>query len=118
MVEDGSEGILGQDILFRSRLEAELRKNLLNDDKRTISSKQLTQSVLQNFPGSADASPNLSVKSNMSTDDENDMKHSKDMITKSDIPIILICIHGGLDSLLIVREALKRRVPILILTVN
>ncbi len=47
----------------------------------------------------------------------NDPVKAKESEKINKIPIVKICIHGGFDTLLFCREALKNKVPILVLNV-
>jgi hypothetical protein len=72
LIDNNREGEDEREILFRSRLEAELI--------------------------------NESLK-------------SEDPCRINRIPMIRICVHGGFDTLQFCKEALKQRIPILILSV-
>ena len=53
------------------------------------------------------------------SDDESKLKEDemKDMERKGNIPMILICVNGGPDCLIYIKEALKHKIPVLILEV-
>lgn len=94
VVEHKQNADFYDEINFRNKFETELRKTELDPSmmKRDIS----------NAVGSLQGS-------NVGSDDE--MEVDK----KFNIPMIQICVHGNFETLYVLQESLKQRVPILIL---
>jgi transient receptor potential cation channel subfamily M protein 2 len=98
LVDDGTEGQFGKEIEFRSLLEAELRKGKsikYYEKKRNQKKKVLNQ-----------------LNSN---DSDSDTNHNG--ITET-IPMILIVVQGGPNTLITVEHSLKQSVPVLVLAVS
>ena len=103
LVDDGSEGLFGKEIEFRAHLEAELRKGkslkyyeLKRSQKKKVSARSGYQGQI--------------------SDDEDDIQDEDDMRNES-VPMILIVVQGGPNTLITVEESLKQMVPVLVLAV-
>lgn len=96
---DSKKSNINEEILFRARLETELRKTRLHQ----VEYKKSIKTQLSN-PSSV-----------ASSDDESKVESEFD--NKFNTPMIQICVHGGYDTLLVLQESLKQRVPILVLSV-
>ncbi len=104
LVDDGSEGHFGKEIEFRAHLEAELRKgrSLKHYENRRILRKRLTRtSSLAGYQPS----------------DEEEESNDEESSNES-VPMILIVVQGGPNTLITVEESLKQSVPVLVLAVN
>ncbi len=88
LVDDGSEGLFGKEIKFRAKFENELRKGK--------SLKYYENKRTQRFPTS-----NLEFQEK-----------------KEIVPMILIVVNGGPNTLLTVVESLEENIPILVLAVS
>lgn len=107
LVDDGSEGLFGKEIEFRAHLEAELRKgkSLKYYEQKRSSRKKI----------SARGSSALAMM--QQSDDEED-DHDEDNPRNEMVPMILIVVQGGPNTLLTVEESLKQNVPVLVLAVS
>ncbi len=96
LVDDGSVDMFGKEIEFRARLEDELRKGKLAEyyEKKRKERKKSINNVL--------------------SFDESD----EDEFQNEYIPMILIVVQGGPNTLMTVEESLKENVPILVLAVS
>ncbi len=101
-VDDGSEGQFGKEIKFRARLEHELRKG------RTL--KYYENKRRTGGGGGGRAQQGWSP---LAQPVSSDIKESKELI-----PMILIVVNGGPNTLLTVVESLKEAVPVLVLAVG
>ena len=93
-MDDGSEDQFGKEIEFRARLEAELRKGHL--------------------PGHYEAKRKERKRTGVLSIDQND---ETDTQKNEYIPMILIVVQGGPNTLMTVEESLKENVPVLVLAV-
>lgn len=101
MVDDGSNGRFGVEIEFRAHLEAELRKG---KSLKYYESKQNTTKKLHRFSKSP---------SQFSEEEESDEEDCKN----ESVPMILIVVQGGPNTLITVEQSLKQSVPVLVLAV-
>lgn len=103
LVDDGSEGLFGKEIEFRAHLEAELRKgkSLKYYEQKRSSSKRKTYS--------------RSSSSGQNPSDDEDDEHDEENPRNEMVPMILIVVQGGPNTLLTVEESLKQNVPVLVL---
>ena len=92
MVDDGSEGQFGKEIEFRAHLEAELRKG-----------RPLKYYEAQRNKKKYD-------------EEESPIELEEDSLTE--VPMILIVVQGGPNTLITVEESLKQMVPVLVLAVS
>ena len=92
MVDDGSEGQFGKEIEFRAHLEAELRKG-----------RPLKYYEAQRNKKKYD-------------EEESPIELEDDSLTE--VPMILIVVQGGPNTLITVEESLKQMVPVLVLAVS
>ena len=90
LVDDGSEDMFGKEIGFRARLEAELRRGKLPDQYEKMRKEKRKNSY-----------------NSIENEDAQSM-----------IPMILIVVQGGPNTLLTVEESLKKNVPVLVLAVR
>lgn len=91
LVDDGSEGNFGKEIEFRAHLEAELRRGKppeYYEKKRKGLQKSSSSSI------------------------------KEDSQKENSIPMILIVVQGGPNTLLTVEESLKKNLPVLVLAVS
>ena len=95
LVDDGSEGEFGKEINFRAALEAELRKG-----KSLKYYKDLTPRA--NIEG-------VQKKDIIEQDEKN---------RKVTIPMVLIVVQGGPNTLLTVEETIKMNIPVVIVAVR
>jgi hypothetical protein len=100
-IDDEAKGEFGHDVRFRTNLEAEMRKS-----KSSNHAWPRRKSSVGSFINSLDGE----------TDDEKNSLLDQEL-TELSIPMILICVNGGLDALKQICEVLKQRTPILILQV-
>ncbi len=92
LVDDGSDSNFGVEIKLRARLESELRKG-----------KSLRYYAQRR-------------SSNVDSDDSDQEDNSGEV--DNTIPMILIVVQGGPNTLKTVAEGMKKKIPILILVVN
>ncbi len=92
LVDDGSEGQFGKEIEFRAHLEAELRKG-----------RPLKYYEAQRNKKKYD-------------EEESPIELEEDSLTE--VPMILIVVQGGPNTLITVEESLKQMVPVLVLAVS
>ncbi len=97
LVDDGSEGSFGKEIEFRASFESELRKG-----------KSLTYYRKKFIKRNGKQS--LTVKSNWTT--------ANDDTEQENIPMVLIVVQGGPNTLFTVAESLSQNIPVLILAVS
>ena len=97
LVDDGSEGQFGKEITFRAKFENELRRG---KSLKYYETERLNQQFRFNNRASFRA------------ETEGLEKEHKELI-----PMILIVVNGGPNTLLTVVESLKENVPILVLAV-
>ena len=93
-VDDGSEGLFGKEIEFRAHLEAELRKG------RPLKYYESQRNLKKH-----------------DDDEEEDTRDHEDTL-HSEVPMILIVVQGGPNTLITVEESLKQMVPVLVLAVK
>ena len=95
LVDDGSEGMFRKEIDFRARLEDELRKghSLKYYERKRFLRKQKTTTLIY--------------------DSDEDDKCS----LEGAVPMILIVVQGGPNTLLTVEDNLKKNIPVLVLAV-
>jgi hypothetical protein len=128
LVDDGSEGLFGKEIEFRAHLEAELRKGKslkYYESKRNVRKKisaRSNNSASSNLSGAATTTTTLNNANNNNnqqqiSDDENDSQ-DEDGTRNESVPMILIVVQGGPNTLITVEESLKQAVPVLILAVS
>ena len=104
-MDDGSEGQFGKEIEFRAHLEAELRKGKSPKHYETKRSQSKKNKQWSN-------------QSQQIDDDEADDIQDEDCSRSETVPMILIVVQGGPNTLLTVEESLKQNVPVLVLAVN
>ncbi len=104
-VDDGSEGQFGKEIEFRAHLEAELRKG---KSLKYYENKRLLKKRI---------SSKLSSSNGMQQSDEEDDNEDENSNTET-VPMILIVVQGGPNTLITVEESLKQSVPVLVLAVK
>lgn len=104
-MDDGSEGQFGKEIEFRAHLEAELRKGKSPKHYETKRSQSKKNKQWSN-------------QSQQIDDDEADDIQDEDCSISETVPMILIVVQGGPNTLLTVEESLKQNVPVLVLAVN
>ena len=105
LIDETANDVHDQDILFRSKLETEIRR---------------CQFFENNLDSRASYKRPVSYQgSNCSSDDEGGgmVEEKIEIEKKINIPMILICVCGGADTLLVIVEALKQRVPLLVMAV-
>lgn len=102
LVDDGSNGRFGVEIEFRAHLEAELRKG---KSLKYYESKQNTTKKLHRYSNSASQ-----LSEDEEESDEEDCKNES-------VPMILIVVQGGPNTLITVEQSLKQSVPVLVLAV-
>lgn len=99
LVDDGTEGQFGKEIEFRAQLEAELQKGKslrYYETKREMRLKTSSKSFISD------------------QEDEND---SKEIDKTETVPMILIVVQGGPNTLITVEHSLRKSVPVLVLAV-
>lgn len=103
LVDDGSNGRFGVEIEFRAHLEAELRKGrslkYYESKRNTTKRLQRSSNVISQYSEEEEDS------------DEEDCRNES-------VPMILIVVQGGPNTLITVEESLKQAVPVLVLAVN
>lgn len=96
LVDDGSEGKFGKEIKFRAQLEAELRKGKpLKHYENNLKKRQYSNSAV--------------VYEETETNEKED---------QSLVPMVLIVVQGGPNTLLTVKESIKENMPVLVLYVK
>ena len=113
-MDDGSNGIYGKEIEFRAKFENELRKG--KSDIHYRNSRFSRRKRL-----ASEGSSNTNNGENDCDDDEIDdyaTEELKSGLKKVIVPMVLIVVHGGPNTLRSVVEAIKQNVPILVLAVN
>ena len=117
LCDDGSIGLYGKEIDFRSKFETELRKGrskIYYENTRVNKKNQLDFSSLYE---------NVSVKEMKQIDEEdeeNDELETDELkggLKKVTIPMILVVVNGGPSILLNIEDAIEKRIPILVLAV-
>jgi hypothetical protein len=101
---------MGFDVEFRIKFEAELRKHHVERSLLEEPSN-LSHNNRKNSSAATSTSLNLSLGSDKN---ENEPKRPE----KIDTPMILICVNGGYDALRLIDEALKQKIPVLVLLVS
>lgn len=114
MVDDGSENQFGKEIEFRAHLEAELRKG---KSLKHYESKRTQRSKKQNLSARSISLNRLELQQPQQSDDDDDSQ-DEDGIRNESVPMILIVVQGGPNTLITVEESLKQAVPVLILAVR
>jgi hypothetical protein len=119
LVDDGSEGQFGKEIEFRALLEAELRKGKslrYYESKRLNQRKKMTQlssnsntAMVFNNDNYNNNNINEQTTLNESVQEENEKSET--------VPMILIVVQGGPNTLITVEHSLKQAVPVLVLAV-
>ena len=89
-VDDGSQGMFGKEMVFRAHLEAELRKG------RPLKYYE-------------------NQRNRKKHEEEDSLSESEDDDSHSEVPMILIVVQGGPNTLIQVEESLKQNVPVLVL---
>ena len=117
LVDDGSDDQFGKEIEFRAHLEAELRqgKSLKYYEKKRNQRKKILSRSTSFGTGISGAVVNQNVVTH--SDDEND-EPDEDNNRNETVPMILIVVQGGPNTLLTVEQSLKQNVPVLVLAVN
>jgi hypothetical protein len=99
LVDDGSDGQFGKEIKFRAKFENELRKGRslkYYETRRQFMQRKQTYNKTENI------------------EDSNEQDHDSGEL----IPMILIVVNGGPNTLLTVVESLEENTPVLVLAVN
>lgn len=120
LVDDGSENQFGKEIEFRAHLEAELRKGRslkYYESKRNQRIKKYQQqlSARSISPNRLESQPQPPPKE---PSDDDDDSQDEDGVKNESVPMILIVVQGGPNTLITVEQSLKQTVPVLILAVN
>lgn len=124
LVDDGSENQFGKEIEFRAHLEAELRKGRslkYYESKRSQRLKRQQHQIsarstsLNRLEQQAQTAPSSSQQQQQSDDDED--SQDEDGVRNESVPMILIVVQGGPNTLITVEQSLKQAVPVLILAV-
>jgi transient receptor potential cation channel subfamily M member 2 len=105
LVDDGSEGLFGKEIEFRAHLEAELRKG---------KSLRYYEKKFKRKRNMSDRSSTSNSRVLTDFEDDNDEEISRN----ESVPMVLIVVQGGPNTLLTVEESLKQNVPVLVLAVS
>ena len=107
LVDDGSEGQFGKEIEFRAHLEAELRRgrSLKSYEIERLKRKR-KQLMLNGSSGNGNE---------MFAGNEPDVDDSSENEANRSVPMILIVVQGGPNTLITVEESLKQNVPVLVL---
>lgn len=102
LVDDGSEDKFGKEIEFRANLEKELRRgeSLKYYERKRMRSRK------------ASISGSAQIDDNTEFDENSENGSRKDLV-----PMVLIVVQGGPNTLLTVEESIKQNVPVLILAV-
>ncbi len=101
-MDDGSEGKFGKEINFRTNLEDELRKGKSLGFYRKLFKKNKSSS-------SSDVS--------RSNHNDNLSPQNDETILNESVPMVLIVVQGGPNTLTTVDESIKKKIPVLILAV-
>jgi hypothetical protein len=116
LVDDGSEGQFAKEIEFRSELEAELRKGrpmkYYKDKEKKIrihKKKNFLGPNRLNMPENHFSSQPNEVQTR-SLKSENEQKNEIE-----NVPMVLICVQGGLNSLETIVKSIEKNIPVLIL---
>ena len=112
LVDDGSNGIYGKEIEFRAKFENELRKG-----KSTIHYKNSRFNRRKRIASEGSHSDNFIDNQYDDDRDEYETEKLKSGLKKDFIPMVLIVVQGGPNTLQSVAEAIKQNVPILVLAV-
>ena len=116
LVDDGSNNIYGKEIEFRANLENELRKGKsdiyyenyrLSKRPRQVSDDQRSafEAIYESDANDEDSDGNVN-------------EELKSGLKKDVIPMVLIVVQGGPNSLKTVAKAIEQNVPILVLAVS
>ena len=105
LVDDGTEGQFGKEIEFRALLEAELRKG---KSLKYYESKRILKKKI---------SSRSSIGGDYAQDDEFKDSDDEESSKTESIPMILIVVQGGPNTLITVEHSLKQSVPVLVLAV-
>jgi hypothetical protein len=121
LVDDGSEGFFGKEIEFRAHLEAELRKgrSLRYYNKKlgkTISFAESKAKMNRSFKRNATLT-RTQTTIDLGKSFELTSEDSEEDVRTELVPMILIVVQGGPNTLLTVVESLKENVPVLVLAV-
>jgi hypothetical protein len=100
--------LFGKEIEFRAHLEAELRKgkSLRYYEKKFKRKRNLSDRISRSSTSNSRAITEF--------EDDNDEEISK----SQSVPMVLIVVQGGPNTLLTVEESLKQNVPVLVLAVS
>lgn len=117
LVDDGSEGQFGKEIQFRSKLEVELQRGKslqYYQRKRLGRAAFLAQRQMSQLSADKNSEHSeMSLESHVSENEEEDEEGSRETV-----PMILIVVQGGPNSLFTVVESLKQNVPVLVIAVS
>lgn len=120
-MDDGSEGQFGKEIQFRSRLELELQRGKsLQYYQRKRLKRELRAKTERQISGvdgsevSLDGSIIEQLENLEDDEDDDTTERSRSEL----VPMILIVVQGGPNSLLTVVESLKQNVPVLVIAVR
>ena len=107
-VDDDANVKLGQEAPFRIQLETEFRKERPEHEIGNMTEeKMLYSKKRRNSKESINSFGSIVNKLNTSFLDREEKQQN------FSIPMILVCVNGGYDSLILIQESLKNRVPIL-----
>lgn len=127
LVDDGSENQFGKEIEFRAHLEAELRKGRslkyyeskrsqrLKKQQQQLSARSISLNRLETSQHSNSQQPTPQPPQQSDDDDDDD---DEDGVKNESVPMILIVVQGGPNTLITVEQSLKQTVPVLILAVS
>ena len=113
-VDDGSCGIDGKEIEFRSKLENELRKgksNFYYEKCRLSKRKRFVSETSDNYVEVGDEEHDYDFY-------ENPNEELKPGLKKDIIPMVLIVVQGDWTTLAIVEDAIAKNIPVLVLAVK
>ena len=113
LVDDGSDSQFGKEIEFRAKLENELRKG------KSLKYYENRRSKRRSRPsGGGESSGEEDQNENDEDDDEqNETEELKSGLNKDFVPMILIVVQGGPNTLLTVEQSLKQNVPVIVFAV-
>ena len=104
LVDDGTEGQFGKEIEFRALLESELRKGKslkFYEDNRNLKKKLSSRASI------------------IELEKSNDYNVPEEDLDKTEtVPMILIVVQGGPNTLITVEHSLKQSVPVLVFAVT
>lgn len=111
-------GQFGKEIEFRSKLEAELRKGRSIKYYQNMERKQNVFNRRSFLRAKNTTQNRYSYLSEISSDQDVSNQDNEQENDQEKVPMILICVQGGLFSLETVLISIQKNIPVLILAVS